>query len=100
MSTLEVLQTCPSQRKALLYALGVGDDSSPSMIKFETHGIHPHFPYYVSLLIHTECLNNTIMHTMIDGSVVGSRMSLACWKGLGSPMLSKSTNILTDFDGR
>ena len=39
MSTLEVIHTCASQRKALLCALGVCDDSSPSMIKFETHGI-------------------------------------------------------------
>ena len=36
MSELEVLQICPLQRKSLLSALGVGDDISPSMIKFET----------------------------------------------------------------
>ena len=66
MSALEVLQTCPPQRKALLSSLGVGDDSSHFVIKFENHGIHPCFPYYVSLLIHVECLNNTIMRTVID----------------------------------
>ena len=81
-------------------ALGVGDDSSPSMIKFETHGIQPCFPYYVSLLIHIECLNNTIMRTVIDEGVVASVISLACWKGLGSPTLSKSVNMLIAFDGR
>ena len=27
-------------------------------------------------------------------------MSLYCWKGLGSPMLSKYMTILTSFDGR
>ena len=36
MSVLEVLQCCPPQRKSLLYALGVSDDSSSSIIKFET----------------------------------------------------------------
>ena len=99
MSALEVLQTCTSQIKALLYVLGVGYDSSPSMIKFETHGIHPRLPYYVSLLIHVKCLNNTIMHTMIDEGATTSMMYLACWKGLGSPTLLKSVNMLTNFDG-
>ena len=39
MSALEVLHTCPPQRKSLLSALGVADGSSPSVIKFETHGV-------------------------------------------------------------
>ena len=56
MSALEVLQSCPSQRKALLSALGVNDDNSSSVINFETAGLHPRFPYYVSLLIHVEFL--------------------------------------------
>ena len=79
--------------------LGVGDDISPSMIKFETHGIQPRFPYYVSLLIHVECLNYTIKRTVIDEGVAASMMSSACWKGIGSPTLSKYVNILTTFDG-
>ena len=45
MSTLEVLQSCPPQRKALLSALGVNDDNSSSVIKFETMGIYPRLPY-------------------------------------------------------
>ena len=56
MYALEVLQSCPSQRKALLSALGVNDDDSSSVIKFETAGHHPRFPYYVSLLVHVEFL--------------------------------------------
>ena len=39
MSALEVLQSFPSQRKALLSALGVNGDDSSSVIKFETHVI-------------------------------------------------------------
>ena len=77
MSKLEVLQTCPPQRRALLSALGVNDDNSSSIIIFETMGLHPHFPYYVSLLIHVECLNMTIKCTMIDQGIVGSLMSLS-----------------------
>ena len=39
MSALEVLQICPSQRKTLLSALGVNNDKSSSVIKFETAGL-------------------------------------------------------------
>ena len=100
MSALEVLQSCPSQRKALLFVLGVNDDSSSFVIKFETMGLQPCLPYYVSLLIHVECLNMTVKRTVIDECVAASIMSLACWKGLGSPKLSKFTTMLTTFDGR
>ena len=100
MSALEVLQSCPSQRKALLSALRVNDDNSSSIIKFETMGLQPLFPYYMSLLINVECLNMTVKHTVIDEGVAASVMYLACWKGLGSPKLPKSTTMLTDFDGR
>ena len=78
----------------MLYALRVADGSSPSMIKFETHGFHPCFRYYVSLLVHVECLNNTFKRIVIDEGAADSVMSLSCWKGLGSPPLSKSGNML------
>ena len=70
------------------------------MIKFETMGLQPHLPYYVSLLIHVECLNMNVKRTVIDEGVVAFVMSLSCWKGLGSPELSKSVTMLTAFDGR
>ena len=54
----------------------------------------------MSLLIHIECLNMTIKRTVIDEGVAASMMSLSCWKGLGSPDLSKSATMLTAFDGR
>ena len=54
----------------------------------------------MSLLIHVECLNKIVKQTVIDEGVVASMMSLACWKGLGSPELSKSATMLTVFDGR
>ena len=75
MFALVVLQSCPSQRKALLSSLGVNDDDSSSVIKFETVGIQPRFPYYVSLLIHVECLNMTVKRTVIDEGTAASVMS-------------------------
>ena len=40
------------------------------------------------------------MPIVINEGSAASVMSLAYWKGLGSPMLSKSVNMLTRFDGR
>ena len=72
----------------MLSTLGVNDDNSSSVIKFETMGLHPFFPYYMSLFIHVECLNMTIKRTVIDEGAAASVMSRSCWKGLGSPELS------------
>ena len=84
----------------MLSALGVNGDDSSSVIKFATAGHQPRFPYYVSLLVHVECLNMIVKRTVIDEGAAASVMSLSCWKGLGSPELSKSMTMLTAFDGR
>ena len=54
----------------------------------------------MSLLIHIECLNVIFKHTVINKGAAASIMSLACWKGLGSPKLSKSATMFIAFDGR
>ena len=63
-------------------------------------GLQPHFPYYMSLLIHVECLNMTVKQTMIDEGTATFVMSLSCWKGLGYLELSQFATMLTSFDGR
>ena len=63
-------------------------------------GVQPCLPYYMSLLIHVEFLNNTIMCTVINEGATASIMYLSCWKGLGFPTLSQSANMLTSFDGQ
>ena len=84
----------------MLSALGVNGDDSSSMIKFETEGHQPHLPYYLSLLVHVECLNMIVKRTTIDEGATIYVMSLSCWRGLGSPELSQSATMLTTFDGR
>ena len=54
----------------------------------------------VSLLVHVECLGMTVKCTVIDEGAAASVISLACWKGLSSPELSKLVTMLTAFDGR
>ena len=42
----------------------------------------------------------TIKRTVIDEGATTSVMYLSCWKGLGSPELSKLVTMLIAFDGR
>ena len=80
-------------------SLRVVDPNSSIIVIFETHEVQPSLPYHVAFLVHMECLNNTIKHTIIDEGAVTSMMPLACWKGLGSPVLSKSMTMLITFYG-
>ena len=48
MSMLEVLQSCPAQRDALLTSLG-SMDSSSLMEKFNLSDVKMHLPYHVAL---------------------------------------------------
>jgi hypothetical protein len=48
MSTLEVLQSFPAQRKALLTALGSTETCNPGTIMLDTTDLKPRFPYHVA----------------------------------------------------
>jgi hypothetical protein len=100
MSDLEVLQMCPSQRNALLSALGALDPSRSKVIKFDVTDVKPHLPYHVAFQIHVGYLKYTIKRNVVDEGAATCVMSLVCWKSLGSPTLSQSPTMLTAFDGR
>jgi hypothetical protein len=51
MSTLEVLQRCPSQRKALLTALGSTETCNPGTIMLDKTDLKPRLPYHVAFQI-------------------------------------------------
>jgi hypothetical protein len=99
MSALEVLQTCPSQRNALLSALGALDPCGSKVIKFDVTDVKPHLPYHVAFQIHVGYSKYTIKHIVVDEGTATCVMSLVCWKSLGSPTLSQSPTMLTAFDG-
>jgi hypothetical protein len=96
---LEVLQTCPSQRNSLLSALGALEPSGSKLIKFDVTDVKPLLPYHVAFQIHVEYSKYTIKREVVDEGAAACVMSLVCWKALGSPTLSKSSNMLTAFDG-
>jgi hypothetical protein len=99
MLDLEVLQTCPSLRNALLSYLGSLDPCGSKVIKFHVTDVNPCLPYHVVFQIHVECTKITIKRTVIDEGVATCMMSLTCWKSIGSPTLSQSMPMLNAFDG-
>jgi hypothetical protein len=51
MSALEVLQSCPAQRKALLTALGSIETCNPGTIMLDTTDLKPRLPYHIAFQI-------------------------------------------------
>jgi hypothetical protein len=104
MSALEVLQSCPAQRKALLTTLGSTENCNPGTIMFDTTDLKPRFPYHVAFQIVVahpmKTFTRNIFRTVVDEGASTCVVSLACWKAIGQPKLSPSPTLLTAFDGR
>jgi hypothetical protein len=103
MSALEVLQSFPSQRNALLSALGASESSNSLSIMFDTSNVKPHLPYHVAfqiVVVYTmkSCSKN-IFRTVVDEGASTCVMSLSCWRAIGSPELAPSPTFLMTFDG-
>jgi hypothetical protein len=103
MSSLEVLQRCPAQRKSLLTALGSTETCNPGTIMLDTTNLKPRLPYHVAFQIvvahPTKTFTCNIFHTVVDEGTSTCVMSLACWKVIGQTSLSLSPTLLTAFDG-
>jgi hypothetical protein len=90
---------CPSHRNALISALGDLEPSGSKVIKFDVKDVKPRLPYHVAFQIHMEYSKYTIKRAVFDEGASTCMMSLVCWKALSSSTLSKSSNMLTAFDG-
>ena len=93
MLALEVLQTCPSQRNALLSMLGDLDPRGSKVIKFDVTDVKPCLPYHVEFLIHVGYSKYTNKHVVVDEGTSTCVMSLICWKSLDSPTLSIADHV-------
>jgi hypothetical protein len=99
MSSLEVLQSCPSQRIALLSSIGVVDSSSQLVMKFDATNMRGHLPYHVFFQIGVFCNNILVKRTFFDEVASTCVMSLSCWKYICSLELTPSPTLLNTFDG-
>jgi len=99
MLALEMLQTCPSQRKTLLSMLGSLHPHGSKVIKFDVMNVKTHLPYHVAFQIHVEYTKITIKRIVIDEGVAMCVTSLTCWKAIDCLTLSQYMTMLIAFDG-
>ena len=88
ISTLEVLQSCPSQQKSLLLAIGGIDPTDSNLICFDLENHIPHLPHQITFLIQVIINEKTIHRAVISECDSTYIMSVACWKEIGSPNLN------------
>jgi hypothetical protein len=99
MSALEVLQICPTQRKALLKAIGGIDPTYKNLIIFDLGDHIPRLPPQLVFQIQVIVSDKNICRIVIDEGASTCFMSLTCWKDIGSPSLNESQNTLKAFNG-
>jgi hypothetical protein len=102
MSTLEVLQSFPTQRKSLLTALGSTETCNLGTIMLDTTDLKPCLPYHVGFQIVVahpmKIVTQNIFCTVVDKGASTCIMLLACSKAIGQTSLSPSPTLLTVFD--
>jgi hypothetical protein len=99
MSALEVLQSCPTQRKALLKDIGGIDPIDTNLIVFDLEDHIPRLPPQLAFQIQVVVSDKNICRTVINEGASTCVMSFACWKSIGSPPLNESQNTLKSFNG-
>jgi hypothetical protein len=100
MLVLEVLQTCPTQWKSLLYTLGVVDPADTRLITFYLDSGEPHLPALITFQILVKIWNITVHRCIIDEGASTCIMSKTIWQKLGSLELIPSAITLRAYDGR
>jgi len=99
MSSLEVLQNFPTQRKELLTTIGAFKKSSTGLITFDTKTHKTWLPFHVAFQIKVSSKGTNIYRTVIDEGASTCVMSLSCWKAMKCPELVPSSQLLKVFDG-
>jgi hypothetical protein len=99
MSTLEVLQICPTQHKELLKAIGGIDPTNTNLIIFDLEDQIPRLPHQLVFQIQVIVENKNICRTVVDEGASTCVMSVTCWKSIGSLSLTESHNTLKYFNG-
>jgi hypothetical protein len=98
MSVLEVLQTCPTQRKSLLSTLGTVDPMDTQLITFDLDSGEPLLLALIAFQIPVKIQNITVHQCIIDEGASTCIMSKSVWQKLGSPELIPSAITLRAYD--
>jgi hypothetical protein len=79
MSVLEVLQTCPTQQKSLLSALGIVDPVDTQLITFDVDNREPRLPALIAFQIPVKIWNIIVHWCIIDEGAFTCIMSKSIW---------------------
>jgi hypothetical protein len=99
MSTLEVLQNYPSQRRTLLSTIGAMDPKVSNMIMFNMDYFKSRLSHQLAFQIQVMVGGRNIHRTVLDEGASTCVMYLSCWRAIGSPKLNQSPTTLKSFDG-
>ena len=99
MSTLEVLQSCPTQRKNLLTVLGALELNNTNLIHFNVKNYKSRLPHKLAFQIIMKLFRKKVFRTILDEGASTSVLSLSCWKSINSLELVTSPTTLKAFDG-
>jgi hypothetical protein len=99
MSTLEVLQSCHIEWKAMLKAIGGINPTNTNLIIFDLEDHIPRLPHQLVFQIQVIVENKNICQIVVDEGVSTCIMSITYWKAIGSPALTESHNTLKSFNG-
>jgi hypothetical protein len=100
MSTLEVLQHFPSQRRTLLATIVAINPELSNNITFNLDNFKSRLSHQLAFQIYVVVHNRHIHRTILDEGDSTCVMSLAFWKGLKSPVLNQYPIMLRAFNGR
>ena len=88
MSALKFLQSCPTQRKELLKAIGGIDPTNTNLIIFDLEDHISRLPPQLVFQIQVIMENKNIFRTIVDEGDSTCIMFVICWKDIGSPTLT------------
>ena len=100
MSTLKLLQTCPTQHKNLFSSLGALYPKNPNTITFNVENFKPILSHQLTFKIKTKVIGRNIHHTVLDEGASTSVISMSCWRATGSLKVNHSPTTLKYFYGR
>ena len=99
MSTLEVLQSFPTQRKNLRTALGALDIDNTNLIHFNVENYQSTLPHQLMFQIASKVVGRKVHWTFLDEGASTSVLSISYWRAIGSLEVMKSPTTLKSFDG-
>lgn len=92
--SLEVLQTCSSQHKALLNAIGGIDPIVARLMKFDSNNVEPQLPHFIYFQVIVTIMNFVINRCIEDEGASSCVMSSMIWKNMGSHDLCPNANYV------